>query len=161
MLSLIKKLWVVALIGCILIVLMTLEVRIITFEVERSQRVIPSSGVITAGVLPFGVYWDPTGTKQVTSISWGTLSPGQTGNATLYVRNEGAAPIYCAVDWVASSWIPQNASQFFTLTWNFGRAPLYPQRSRKVLVQLYVKPNISGIETFSFDIVINAQDEPY
>lgn len=123
--------------------------------------VIPTSGVTLSGEANFGVYWDVTGTREVKEIAWGTLEPGQVGNSTFYVRNEAFSEIYCAVTWAEETWRPQNASQYFELTWDFGDRPLSPNRARKVKLELHVSPEIQGVEEFSFDILITAQTEPF
>lgn len=159
--GLLKRIWLLAVIFSLYIALLSSSYKGITFEIERSKWVIPTSGVMMAGAVPFGVYWDPTGTRPVTSIEWGNLWPGQTRNATFYVRNEGSSPIYCSASWNETSWKPANASRFFDMTWNFGGAPLAPSRARKVTLALHVHKDVWGVETFSFDIVISAQNEPY
>ena len=122
---------------------------------------ITTTGVALSGEANFGVYWDVTGSRPVKEIAWGTLEPGQVGNATFFVRNEAISEIYCAVTWTEGSWQPAGASQYFDLTWDFGDKPLRSNRARRVTLQLQVKPDIVDVEEFGFDIVITAQGEPF
>lgn len=126
---------------------------------------IPTSGVVKRGDVAYGIYRDVTGTVEVTFIDWGVLMPRTTGkdnsNFTLYIRNEDVIPIYCTVNWNQTSWDPPNADQFFTLTWNFGETPLYPNRTRKATLNLKVNSAITEITQFSFTIIITASDEPF
>lgn len=130
-------------------------------ELQPMALAIPTSGVALSGEASFGVYWDVTGTRQVTEIAWGTLEPGQVGNSTFYVRNEAISEIYCAVTWREGSWQPVNASLYFELTWDYGEEPLSPNRARKVTLRLQVSPEIQGVEDFSFDIIITGQGDPF
>jgi len=130
-------------------------------EAERIAISIPSSGLTLAGSIAFNVYYDVTGTRVVKEISWGELKPGQTGNFTAYLKNEGNMPLYAEITWNETSWKPANASQFFSISWNFGSNPLSPNRARKIMIQLHVGSNIHDITEFSFDVVIISQDEPF
>ena len=130
-------------------------------SLESISLAFPTSGVILSGEANFGAYLDVTGTREVKEIAWGTLKPGQAGNATFYVRNEAISEIYCAVTWAEETWQPQNASQYFELTWNFDDRPLKPNRARKVKLELHVSPEIQGVGEFSFNIIITGQGEPF
>lgn len=133
----------------------------ITFQLQRYSIPIATSGITSSGEFAAGVYADVTGAMRLTQINWGTLAPGQTGNATFYVKNEASVPIYCAISWIDSTWDPPAAKQYFTLVWNFGDAPLGVNRARRVTLQLKVSPSIQGITDFKFNMTVTAQDEPF
>lgn len=122
----------------------------------RLDKSIPSSGLVLGGTADFGCYWDVTATREVTEIEWGTLNPGDNGTVSFYVRNEATQPIHCFISWIEESWLPEGASQYFTLTWNFGENPLGVNRARRVVLELHVSPDITEITDFSFNILISA-----
>lgn len=99
----------------------------------------------------FEVTWDITGTKPCSEINWGTLTPGSNKNITLYIRNAGNR---MTGSFNTSNWFPTNASNYITLTWNFGEAPLYPNRIRTTIFTLSISPSIQNITDFSFNILI-------
>ena len=125
---------------------------------DPTTRGIPCSVTIT-GTVNIDVAWDITGTNPVTSISWGELKPGEKAYTQVYIINKSNAYIWCKIN--TSSWIPSTAQQYMTLTWDFSAAPLGSQRTRKATFELYILEDITGIDDFSFDIIITADDEPF
>jgi hypothetical protein len=101
-----------------------------------------------------GVYWDPNCTSMVSTINWGTITPGSTKNVTMFIRNEGNEVITLFLS--TEKWEPQNASKFITLEWDYSGKALNPHEIIRVTLNLLVALNITGIESFSFDIIIGA-----
>lgn len=132
-----------------------------TFQYEMESKAIPTSGVLLAGELSFSVSWDVTGTSPATEVQWGTLEPDDTGSVTLWVKNEAPVPVYAKLEWNEASWQPAGGDQYFDLSWDFGQNPLGSNRVRKVVLQLHVHEDITGITDFSFDIVITVDDQPF
>lgn len=124
--------------------------------------VIEPSGVLTAeGEVDFNVSWDPEGMIEAKEIDWGTLQPGETASKTLYIISQSSEPVYFSVTWNESSWFPDNAVQFFELRSGSSGGSLQPYQSLPVLIELSVSPRVSGISSFSFDIVVKAGREPF
>lgn len=117
-----------------------------------TNRTISNSGSVKA--IGVGIYWDQACTNPVASISWGVLDPGQSVNRTVYVRNEGNA--VASLSLATSDWSPSNASNYMTLTWDYGGQILDINASMQVKLTLSVSSNISGITNFSFVITITA-----
>ena len=119
------------------------------------QRVPNSGNVKTVGV---GVYWDNACTNNVTSIDWGFLEPGATVNKTVYIKNEGNTPM--VLNMTIDNWNPASASENITLSWN---REGYVLNTTAPVVQailtLSVSPNISGVTSFSFDIIITGTEQ--
>ena len=119
------------------------------------QRV-PSSGNVKA--VGVGVYWDNACTNNVTSIDWGFLEPGATVNKTVYIKNEGNTPMVLNI--TTDNWNPASASENITLSWN---REGYVLNTTAPVVQailtLSVSPNISGVTSFSFDIIITGTEQ--
>ena len=71
---------------------------------------------------------------------------------TFYLRNEGNSDLTLSLD--ATNWIPSNAQNYLTLSWNYGGQVIRPNQVLQVTLTLSVSPNITGIENFNFDIEI-------
>lgn len=116
---------------------------------ESSVRIAGRGAVKAVGV---GVFWDVNCTNVVTEIDWGLVEPGYQVNATIYVRNEGNAPITLSLD--TENWDPSNASNYITLSWDYTNQTVDPGTVINVNLILVVSSNVTGITNFSFDIVI-------
>jgi len=99
-----------------------------------------------------GVYWDAGCWDAVPSIDWGVLEPGSTKNITVYVRNEGQAPVMLSLN--ATNWNPVNASEYMVLKWDYGGQQVGVGQVVKVSLSLWVSPIIAGITDFTMDIVV-------
>lgn len=137
---------------------------------EQYLMLVPSSGVTVMGNVSLGIYWDVTGTRAVTEVDWGVfeLCPNAapiSNNVKIWVRNNGNRELYVSVTWDDTSWQPPEAMQYFELTFgsdpNFLNSPLKPNRARELYLYLKLDPSITDIESFSFDILIIGQDEPF
>lgn len=129
-----------------------------TFEPETDFATIPTSGVMTAGNVTIEVYWDVTATNPVSQIAWGVLDAGENATVQFWVKNEGTKDLYCWL--VSDDWIPPEAGPYFDLTWDFGDTPVGKGRARKVTIELHVHTDITGIEDFSFNVIIWGSDVP-
>jgi hypothetical protein len=101
-----------------------------------------------------GVYQDSGCTVALPSVSWGTLDPGTTATATIYLKNQGNVPVTLSIS--AGNWNPASASSYLTLTWNRSGYVLVVGASVQAVLSLAVSSSISGVTTFSFDITITA-----
>jgi hypothetical protein len=117
--------------------------------IQWTNRIPASATVKTVGV---SVYQDANFTIPVTYISWGVLEPGQTINRSMFVVNRSNVPIVLSLH--TENWNPLNASNFITLTWNLEGASVDVGGYRLATLTLHVSPAISGINSFSFDILI-------
>ena len=111
---------------------------------------VPSSGVISS--VDLGVYQEWACTNNLTSVAWGTLSPGDTATRTIYVKNIGTAPITLTM--TTTNWNPTNANGPITLTWDRENTILDAGSVIAATLTLSVSPSISGITTFNMDVVI-------
>jgi hypothetical protein len=117
---------------------------------------IPSvSAVETTGAI--GVYSNRRCTRSLSSISWGSLAPGQTREVTAYVRNEGNETLYPYVETV--NWQPQNASQWLTFSWTRQNTTIEIGQVDQINQTLQVAPDFpGGFSSFSFNIVYFGED---
>jgi hypothetical protein len=93
-------------------------------------------------------------TTKVSSISWGALDPGSNVNKTVYIRNEGNSAVTLALS--TSNWNPSTASNYLTLTWNYGGQTINVNSVVQVKFTLSASSSTTGITSFTFDIVITA-----
>ena len=103
-----------------------------------------------------GVYWDSNCTDEVSTIEWGTLEPGSSRSVNIYVRNEGNTAVI--LDLNTTNWTPVSASDYISLSWDYSGRRIDPEEVIQVTLRLTVSPKISGITTFSFEIVISGND---
>ncbi|MEM2741211.1 MAG: hypothetical protein QXD95_03585, partial [Nitrososphaeria archaeon] len=104
--------------------------------------------------LGVGVYWDIGCSQTVSSIDWGLAEPGSVKNVTVYIRNEGNAPITLSLQ--TANWSPLTAASYISLSWNYDGETVSPASVVKVTLNLSVSQSIQGISSFSFDIIISA-----
>ena len=115
-----------------------------------ATQTIPSNGTVTA--VNVGVYTDSQCTQNCTSISWGTLNPGNTASKIVYVKNTGTAPVTLTM--TTGSWTPTTANSKITLTWNQQNTVLNAGQSTPANLTLTVASDATNITTFSFNIII-------
>jgi len=111
---------------------------------------IPNSA--TLKLVGVGVYKDIDFTIPVTSIDWGLVEPGEQKNYTAYIKNESNVPINLNM-WT-EDWNPAKASSFITLTWSYDGTQIAVDNSIAVTFVLDINATTSGIDAFTFTIVI-------
>jgi hypothetical protein len=99
-----------------------------------------------------GIYWDSACTNRTSSINWGMLDPGSNKTVTVYVRNEGNTVV--TLSKTVQNWNPVNASMYISLTWDYAGSPVLVNATAPITLELSVASNVTGITTFSFDIII-------
>jgi hypothetical protein len=124
---------------------------LVTSGAILSTQQVPSTGTISA--VNVGVYTNPACTTNCTSISWGTLSPGNSATYTVYVKNTGNVPVTLGM--TTSGWNPSSADGPISLSWNREGTVLNAGQSSMATLTLTVSSGISSsITSFSFNIVI-------
>lgn len=113
----------------------------------------PSLNVSAAStVMPWGVYWDATCSRPVTSVDWGQLTVGETKTIMMYVRNEGNEK--CILSIAVANWQAGNKSN--VATFSCGGPEILPSQTVQINPSLTIFPNASGITSFSFDVAFAA-----
>ncbi len=120
--------------------------------INVSQNV-SSSGTITTSP-NIGVYSDSACTVPMTTIDWGSVSPGGTVTRTVYVKNTGSG-VSLTLSMAASNWNPTNANGPLTITWDKEGTVLAPGQSTAATITLSVSSSITGITSFSNTITIS------
>ena len=123
---------------------------ITVFGLLSSSRSIQSSGIVRA--VNIGVYWDSGCTNATSTIGWGMLSPGESINVTVYLRNEGNVALRSNL--TVQNWVPTGSSSYIALVWNRENQTIAAGSAVTAVLTLSVSPSITGITDFSFDIVI-------
>jgi hypothetical protein len=116
-----------------------------------STKTISSTGVVTSANL--GVYSDSACSQALTSIDWGTVSPGGSAIKTVYVKNIGTTQV--SLSMTKTNWNPTTANGPVTITWNQEGAVLAVNQVSTATLTLNIASSVSGITTFSVDIVIS------
>jgi len=115
---------------------------------------IGNTGVIASAGL--GVYSESQCVNNVSSINWGTLSPGQSKSVTVYVKNTGNVKLTLGM--TTENWSPQGASAYLVCGWNYTGQQIQPSQVVAVAFTLTVSSSIQGISSFSFDVRITGTE---
>ena len=109
-----------------------------------------SSGVVTTANL--GIYSNSQCTNTLSSINWGTISPGGSKNTVIYVNNTGTVALTLSLSY--GSWDPVEAGTYITLTWNYNGAQLNSGAVVPITLTLSVSQDIHGVTDFGVQITI-------
>ncbi|UCE16340.1 MAG: hypothetical protein JSV12_01615 [Candidatus Bathyarchaeota archaeon] len=118
------------------------------------NKTLSSTGSVTA--INVGVYSDIACTNELTTLEWGTISPGNSENITIYLKNTGNSQITLSM--TRTNWTPVNANGPITLSWDKENADLNPNQETATTLTLSISESIDGITDFSFDVVITGTE---
>ena len=139
----------------LILITYTLGLTLVTqaFPATQATKTVSSSGTIQIQTtLGIGIYSNSQCTTPLTSVTWGTVQPGENQNKICYIKNEGNTPITLFLQ--ASNWAPSSASNCLALSWNYNNQPISPNQVVQVNLTLSVASNTVGITNFGFDITI-------
>ena len=122
----------------------------VTLAVLSVQRAIPSSGLVVA--VNVGVYSDVACTLNLTSIDWGNVYPGGSVSRTIYVKNTGNVPMTLSM--ATTAWNPAGAAGQINVTWDKENTALNSGQSTSATLTLNVSQSISGVTSFSMNIIV-------
>jgi hypothetical protein len=125
---------------------------VVVYGLMSASVYLQSVGTVKA--LGVGVYWDSGCSQTVSSIDWGLAEPGAVKNVTVYMRNEDNAPITLSLQ--TANWNPPNAADYISLSWNYNGEMIDLNQVIGVTLSLSISSSITGITSFSFDIIISA-----
>ena len=134
------------------LVIIAIALSHITFSVVTTSQTVSSAGTISTSV-NLGVYSDSACTIPLSSISWGTLTPGGTTTQTIYIKNT-SIDLSLTLSMTTSSWSPASANGPITITWNQQSSDLQPGASVAAILTLTVSSSISDVTSFSVNINI-------
>ena len=126
-----------------------------TSALLSANQNVPVEGTVSA--FNVGVYTNSACTSNCTSISVGTITPGNSNTYTVYVKNTGNVPMTLSL--TTSGWNPTAANGPITLTWNREDYRLAAGTSVSATLTLTVSSSIStSITAFSFNAAITGTE---
>lgn len=90
----------------------------------------------------------------VTSFDWGIVYPGKTYSRALQIINIGN--INTQLSLTIQNFNPKEAGLYLHISWDQENTVLDANKSLDVTFNLMVLPEVKNVESFSFEIVINA-----
>lgn len=138
----------------ILLVMFGSTFAVYSYVLLTSTVIIGTRGSVKA--LYFGVYWDDECNNPVLNIDWGIVEPGSSANVTVYLRNEGNAPMRIALN--VTNWYPPNASDYMRLEWDYSGQILQPDETTRIVLSLIISPDVTSVADFALDILITPFD---
>ena len=154
-----KFLWL----AIVALALVVLALTLTTYgTVSESKNIISSGSIATSAGIPsprmlprsgIGVYSNKVCTTPMTTINWGSVSPGGTVTTTIYVKNTGEVSLTLSMQ--ASNWNPTSANGLLTISWNQEGKTLAPGQSTSATITLTVSANTTGFTSFSVQISIS------
>ena len=145
-----RKQKVVMLVGLVTLAL-TLFFTVSIFGQSTFRRTIGSHGAVEA--VGIGVYWDSNCSSTVSSIDWGSVEPGLAKHVTVYLRNEGNDDVTLFLG--TENWSSEDAFNYLTLSWDYAGETVRPGETVRVTLSLLASPDMEGITSFGFDIIIS------
>ena len=122
-------------------------------SVNHTSTRFSNSGIVgTVTTVGVEAYYDAALTTRVTSVTWGTINPGESQSVTIYVCNNGNSAV--TLSQVASNWSPASASSCIWLTWDYNGQALAAGQTVKLTLTLSVASDASGVGSFGFDTTI-------
>jgi hypothetical protein len=136
------------------IVLVTIAVALTltTYAAISTTQNVSSSGAVTTSA-NLGVYSNVGCTTPLSSVNWGTITPGANITQIVYIKNTGTG-LSLALSMGTSSWTPAGANGPITLTWNQEATRLTPGQSVAAVLTLSVSSSIADVTNFSVQINI-------
>ena len=101
-------------------------------------------------IKPIEVFSDAACTIRVTQIDWGALIPSSSSRMLVHIKNGFDVP--STITFTTSDWLPSNAEEYLTLTWNLTDTFFSAKETKPVEFTLHVDSSISDITNLSFNI---------
>jgi hypothetical protein len=99
------------------------------------------------------IYADAAAATKLTSLQWGTLTPGGTVTKTVYIKNAGNTAE--TLNMTTTEWAPALASSALSLTWNRESSVLAAGAVVPATLTLQVAADPGSVTSFSMNIVIS------
>jgi hypothetical protein len=92
----------------------------------------------------------------LSTIDWGSLTPGQTKTVTCYLKS--TSTVNSTLSMSTGSWNPSSATSYITISWNREAYKIKPSEIVSATLTLVVSQSITGISSFSFTITTTAME---
>ena len=119
---------------------------------KNTSKRVGSSGRIKA--INVQVYSDSTCTNIIDEFDWGILEPGDSVSKKIYLKHNSKFDLTLSV--YDSGWNPVEAGSYLMLSCDKNGMILGPKKVEGAVLTLTVSNEISGINNFSFNIVMEA-----
>ncbi len=134
------------------LVLLALSLAFTTYAAITVNKSVATTGTIVASP-GLSLFSDSGCTTPLTTLDWGSISPGGTATKTVYIKNTGGTPLSLSL--ATSNWNPSSANGPLSISWNKNGAVLASGQSTAATISLAVSSTASGISTFSVQINIS------
>src|SRR5665647_1363056 len=139
-------------VSIIALILVAVALTATTYGAISVNKSLSTNGSIN--VTPnLGLYSDSGCTTSLSTIDWGTITPGNNQTRTVYVKNTGTGTSL-TLSISASSWNPSNANGPITISWDQAGTLLTPGQSTAAVIKLTSSSNIVDVSYFSVQILI-------
>jgi hypothetical protein len=140
-------------ISIIALILVAVALTATTYGAISVNKSLSTNGSIT--VTPnLGLYSDIGCNTTLSTIDWGTITPGNNQTRTVYVKNTGTGTsLTLCIS--TSSWTPINANGPITVSWDQEGTRLAPGQSTRAVIKLNSSSSIVDVTTFSVQILIS------
>ena len=133
-----------------LIVLLIVSLTVVLVYALSAFLTIQNYGLVKA--VGTNIYQDADCTIALTHIDWGMVEADSTILYEGWLRNEGNVPV--TVTLYTENWVPENTSDFMTLTWDCEGASVAVNEVVSCVFALEIYGNVMGITNFGFDIIL-------
>jgi hypothetical protein len=124
-----------------------------TYGAISVNKSLSTNGSIT--VTPnLGLYSDIGCTTTLSSIDWGTITPGNIQTRTVYVKNTGTGTSL-TLSISTNSWTPSTANGPITISWDKEGTRIAPGYAIAAVITLTSLSSIVDVTTFSVQILIS------
>ena len=140
-------------VSIIALILVAIALSATTYGAISVNKSLSTNGSIT--VTPnLGLYSDSGCTNSLSTIDWGTITPGNNQTRTVYVKNTGTGTSL-TLSISTNTWTPTNADGPITISWNQENTRLTPGQSTAAIIKLTSSSSIVDVTNFSVQILIS------
>ncbi len=140
-------------ISIIALILVAVALTATTYGAISVNKSLSTNGSITV-TANLGLYSDSGCTTALSTIDWGTITPGNNQTRTVYVKNTGTGTSL-TLSISTSSWTPITANGPITVSWDKEGTRLTPGQSTPAAIKLISSSSIVDVTTFSVQILIS------
>jgi hypothetical protein len=131
------------------IVLTASLLAIATAGLLTSSQNVPASGTIST--VNLGCYSNSGCTTTLTSVDFGSITPGSQSTVTVYIKNTGTIAENLTMS--TNTWNPANANTYLTLTWSPASTTLAAGATTSATLTLAASSSAGALSTFSVNVV--------
>jgi hypothetical protein len=135
------------------LILVAIALTATTYGAISVNQSLSTNGSIT--VTPnLALYSNSACTTSLSTIDWGTITPGNNQTRTVYVKNTGTGTSL-TLSISTNTWTPTSANGPITISWDKEGTRIAPGQSTTAVITLTSSSSIVDITTFSVQILIS------